>query len=162
MTRTVLKSSSNLLYRYLYETLGVRYIPQIVSNKAEAHNHIIWQHPHFQPQVIFFNQDPETLISEASTSDLLQKITKAMSLDWDKVWFVDSQNRSFMDFLNWLKSQNFRAPLVVMKKDPDIQNFIQNAGSFNWVECFSLQSMQTQTGLKKPTWQVLKLLLGTP
>ncbi len=156
----MIDTSTTAFYRYLHETLGIKYLPKVNSVEQPAQqNQIIWQHPHFNPQVIFFNQDAETEISDPAVSDLLTKIKQAMNLDIPKVWYVDSQSRSFMDFLNWLKTQDIVAPLVVMKNDPDIQNFIQNAGAFNWVECFSLQAMLKQTSLKKPTWQVLKLLL---
>ncbi len=156
----MIDTSTSAYYRYLHETLGIKYLPKnIPIEKTAQQSQIIWQHPHFNPQVIFFNQDVETEMSELEVSDLFTKITQAMSLDTTKVWYVDSQSRSFMDFLNWLKTQDIVAPLVVMKNDPDIQNFIQNAGAFNWVECFSLKAMLKQTQLKKPTWQVLKLLL---
>ncbi len=156
----MIDTSTSAFYRYLHETLGIKYLPKVISVEQLAQqNQIIWQHPHFDPQVIFFNQDAETEISDPAVSDLFSKIKQAMNLDIPKVWYVDSQSRSFMDFLNWLKTQDIVAPLVVMKNDPDIQNFIQNAGAFNWVECFSLKAMLTQTSLKKPTWQVLKLLL---
>ena len=156
----MLSSSTAAFYRYLHETLGIKYLPQVSSETQPVQqSQVIWQHPHFNPQVIFFNQDPDTEITDPSVFDLFTKISQAMNLESDKVWYVDSHNRSFMDFLNWLKTQNLVVPLVVMKNDPDIQNHIQNAGAFNWVECFSLQAMLKQTALKKPTWQVLKLLL---
>lgn len=154
-----MSTQAHLLYRYLNETLGIQYMPRVLAVEPQTHNQVIWQSPQFKPEVIFFNQDLETNLSEAATEDLFKKITQAMHLNLDKVWYVDSQNRSFMDFLNWLKNKNLVAPIVVMKNEPDIQNFIQNAGSFNWVECFSLKAMLDKTALKKPTWEVLKLLL---
>lgn len=155
----VQNSDSQVLYRYLLETLGVQYLPRRLAAEPIQNHNVVWQRPGFVPQVIFFNQDALTRMAEPEILDLYTKITKAMNLELAKVWYVDAQNRSFMDFLNWLKTQNFVAPLVVMKNDPDIQNYIQNAGSFNWVECFSLQAMLEKTSLKKPTWEVLKLLL---
>lgn len=148
------------VYRYLYETLGIRYISQAAHGVLPQSNHVIWQNPYFIPEIIFFNLDPSTDLTRPEIFDLYQKIVHAMNLKSDKVWYVDSDGRSFMDFLNWLKTQNLTAPLVVLKSEPDIQNYVQNAGTFNWVECFSLQSMIDNTNLKKPTWQVLKFLLG--
>lgn len=152
--------SSHSVFEYVRETLGVHYIPRSApQQEAAAHSHVIWQHPHFAPIVIFFNQDTNTDMNNPKVSELFQKIVQAMNLDFEKVWFVDSHGRSFMDFLNWLKNQNLSAPpLVVMKNDPDIQNHMHNAGSFDWVECFSLQTMLEKTNLKKPTWEVLKIL----
>ena len=148
-----------LLYQYLHDTLGVRYLPEAIEAPAPVVNHIIWQNPGFLPDVIFLNQDSGTDLAAAPAHELFTKIAQAMGLNLEKVWLVDSHGRSFMDFLNWLKNQNLVAPIVVMKTEPDIQNFIQNAGSFNWVECFSLQQMLDKNSLKKPTWEVLKLLL---
>lgn len=150
---------AKLLYQYLHETLGVKYMPEVLEVEVPVQNHIVWQNPGVVPDVIFFNQDPLTDYSVPAIRELFTKIAQAMGLDLGKIWFLDNHGRSFMDFLNWLKNQNLVAPIVVMKTDPDIQNFIQNAGSFNWVECFSLQQMLDKNALKKPTWEVLKLLL---
>ncbi len=153
------EAKSHLIYEYIFNTLGVQYISKAQAENSAPHSHIIWQHPHFIPEVIFFNQDSNTDLKVPAVNELFQKIVVAMKLDLNKIWYVDSQGRSFMDFLNWLKSQNLSGLLVVMKNDPDIQNHIQNAGSFNWVECFSLQAMLDKTTLKKSTWEVLKILL---
>jgi hypothetical protein len=150
-------------YRYLHETLGMNYMPlTLVDEVMPIQNHIVWQQPKNQPEVIFFNLDSETDFEKAEVTELFSKITSAMNLSLETVWFLDSHGRSLMDFLNWLKNQKIVAPIVVMKQEPDIQNFIQNAGRFNWVECFSLSSMLKKNSLKKPTWEVLKLLLNKP
>ena len=150
---------THLFYRYLHETLGIQYMPKALPEVIPLQNHVIWQNPGFHPDVIFYNQDVQTDYRHSLIRELFTKIAQAMGLNLEKVWYVDSHSRSFMDFLNWLKNKNLVAPIVVMKTDPDIQNFIQNAGSFNWVECFSLQQMLERNALKKPTWEVLKLLL---
>ena len=144
------------LYQYLHETLGIRYLPRVLEAEAApaTHSKTIWQHPHFKPHVIFYNMDPDSSVSDPGLEDMFSKIVTAMNLKRDEIWYVDAQGRSFMDFLNWLKSQNLTAPLVLFKKDPEISQAVQNAGTFDWVECFSLSKMA-----EKPTWEMLKLLL---
>ena len=146
---------------YLHQTLGIQYLPtrshEVVSLE-NSEKHVIWQKPNFRPQIIFLNQDPDSNLQNSSLESLFLKIVKALNLSPDQVWYVESHNRSLMDFLGWLKTQNLAAPLVVMKKDLDIRIEVQNAGVFNWVECYSLVRMESQPQLKKPTWEVLKLL----
>lgn len=158
---------------YLHQILGVQYLPLSLPwssssgfsslhpqkiNERQAEKHVVWQKPAFQPQIIFLNQDSASNLEEASLKNLFLNIVKAIGFQPDEVWYVESQNRSLMDFLSWLKSHHLVAPLVVMRADPEIKLEVQNAGVFNWVECFSLGSMESQPQLKKPTWEVLKLL----
>jgi hypothetical protein len=146
---------------YLHQTLGIQYLTYR-SNEAPSlelsEKHVIWQKPSFKPRIIFLNQDPESNLQNSTLENLFVKIVKALNLSLEQVWYVESHNRSLMDFLAWLKSQNLTAPLVVMKKDLDIRIKVQNAGVFNWVECYSLDRMESQPQLKKTTWEVLKLL----
>lgn len=156
-----MNQQTSLLFNYISDVLGVQQLPRFSADTANRPlSHVVWENPHFLPAVIFFNQDNETDVKSAATHDLFVKIVQALGLQPEQVWYVEAQGRSLMDFLNWLKGQNLISPLVVMKKEPDIQNFVQNAGSFNWVECFSLGMMLGKSSLKKPTWEVLKLLIG--
>ncbi len=146
--------------QYVAEALGVRYLPQAqASSVTPASLKSIWTKPSFHPQLIFLNMDSNTHLAEVATEDLYGKIVQAMGFHQESVWYVDSSGRSFMDFLNWLKAHHLVVPLVVMKTEPDIQSHVQNAGVFNWVECFSLRAMLENQALKKPTWEVLKILL---
>jgi hypothetical protein len=157
-----MNSTSSYFWQYLHETLGLQYVPETsvpaTAQTAAAMSQVIWQKPSLDPVITFLNTDSDTKIQDGITQDLLNKIVQAIGYRVDQIWYVDSHGRSFMDFLNWMRSQELYSPLVVMKKDPDIQNHVQNAGPFDWVECFSLQAMLEKNSLKKPTWEMLKLL----
>jgi hypothetical protein len=164
--------------QYLVEALGVRYLPGASHSghehrssagaeggsstsalKSSGLKSVVWKVPASPPKLIFFNQDGEAALSQPGLQTLFEKILSAIKIEPTAALFLEAQGRSLMDFFTWLKQNQIVAPVVVLKADPEIRLEVRNLGPLNWVECYSLQQMEAHSKFKKPTWELLQLLM---
>lgn len=128
--------------------------PSVGENKLSA-----WKHPGFQPELVFLNYDQDDEVLDEEQRLLFENILKAMNLQPNQVWKIEAGNFHFGNILNRLRSLNIQSPIVVLKKEPEIFNNLQQIGVHMWAECFSISSMVAKPQLKKATWKVLQYFL---
>lgn len=151
-------SDSQALLQYLHQTLGVNYLPRFQA-MPEAQEKEPIAHAGPPPKLIFLNFDENDQTLSPAGQDVFEKIVKAMGLSTDEVWWVQANQQSFTDVLNRFRLLKIESPVVVLKKDPEIFDHLQQTGTHSWAECFSIAEMIKNPNLKKTTWRILQYFL---
>lgn len=151
-------SETQSLIQYLHQTLGVNYLPRFQA-QAEVPAHDTSTQAGPPPKLIFLNYDENDQTLKTEQQSVFDNIVKAMGLSSSEVWWVQGNNQSFADVLNRFRLLKIEAPVVVMKKDPEIFDHLQLTGTHTWAECFSISEMMKNPNLKKTTWRILQYFL---
>lgn len=151
-------AETQALIFYLQQTLGVNYLPKLQAEPEVSVSEAPTQSGP-PPKLIFLNYDDQDVTLKPEQQDVFDKIVKAMGLEQSEIWWVQGNNQSFNDVLNRFRLLKIESPVVVMKKDPEIFDHLQQTGSHLWAECFSISEMMKNPNLKKTTWRILQYFL---